>query len=128
MKSFKTFAFLVLSGFSVFTGGFLPSAVADDEIGNEQVYFSEGEDFLSVEDMDTNRGMFGITEQTSEQTLSAATTGNSLNVGGNLTNGNIFVGDNVRGFGSYVMNTGNNSTINSAVSVNVQFAPSASMP
>ena len=101
-------------------------AIAADEDMDDAVIFSSAEEAsLSGWEMEFNRGAFRITEQTSEQTLSAATTGNSLNVGGNLSNGNISLGDNISGFGSYVMNTGNNSTINSAVSVNVQLAPVA---
>jgi len=120
----RTLAMLALAMTLIADGAGM--AIAADEDMDDAVIFSSAEEAsLSGWEMESNRGAFGITEQTSEQTLSAATTGNSLNVGGSLSNGNISLGDNISGFGSYVMNTGNNSTINSAVSVNVQLAPVA---
>ncbi len=79
---------------------------------------------LSASDMEVNRGSGGTTTTvtvTSNQTMDSTSTGNTLNVGGNLTNGPISVGNNFggSGFGSYVMNTGNNSVINSGVSLSV---------
>jgi hypothetical protein len=74
--------------------------------------------------MDIHRGSGGTSTTvsvTSNQSLSATSTGNTMNVGGNLTNGSIATGNDFggSGFGSFVMNTGNNSTINSGVSVSI---------
>lgn len=80
---------------------------------------------LTGGEMEGNRGAAGMNAVSSSQTLSSISSGNSLNVSGNLTNGNISVGENMGGFGSYIMNTGNNTTINTAVSLNVQITPSA---
>ncbi len=79
---------------------------------------------LSTTDMDVNRGSGGTTTTVtvaSNQTMDSTSTGNTLNVGGSLTNGPISIGNNFggSGFGSYVMNTGNNSVINSGVSLSV---------
>ncbi|MDR3423790.1 MAG: hypothetical protein P4M13_01750 [Alphaproteobacteria bacterium] len=81
-------------------------------------------DALSETDMSADRGSGGtvnITTVTSTQTMNSTSTGNTLNVGGSLTNGSISVGSNFggSGFGSYVMNTGNNAVINSGVSLSV---------
>lgn len=81
----------------------------------------EALNLMTTDEMEVNRGAAGDNSLASTQSLAATTSGNSLFVGGNLTNGDIAIGDNLGGFGSYVMNTGNNSTINTAVSVNVQF-------
>jgi hypothetical protein len=92
------------------------SAVQDD-----LVTIVDGEVAMNAVDMESNRGTSGVSNSmTSNQTLESATTGNSLNVGGNMTNGNVSIGENFGGFGSYVMNTGNNSSVNSAVNFNVQ--------
>ena len=81
------------------------------------------EDKISDADMAVNRAASGGTTVTvsSDQVINATSTGNTMNVNGNLTNGNIVTGNNFggSGFGSYVMNTGNNSTINSGVSLSV---------
>ena len=74
--------------------------------------------------MNANRGSGGVittTNVASNQTLDSTSTGNTVNVTGNMTNGPISVGANfgVSGFGSYVMNTGNNAVINSGVSLSV---------
>jgi hypothetical protein len=79
---------------------------------------------LSESDMDARRGSGGTTTTVnveSNQTIASTSTGNTLNVGGSLTNGSITTGNNFggSGIGSYVMNTGNNSTINSGVSLSV---------
>lgn len=81
-------------------------------------------DLMSQEDLVESNGLGGtlnITTVTSSQTMDASSTGNSVYVFGNMTNGAITVGENFggSGFGSYVMNTGNNATINSGVSVSV---------
>ncbi|MDD5586458.1 MAG: hypothetical protein PHY92_05825 [Alphaproteobacteria bacterium] len=120
----KTMALLIL-GFVSLAGSAGASFAAEDVLASDSVFESADESSMSVTEMDVNRGTFGINALTSEQALAAETTGNALIVGGNMTNGTIAIGDNVGGFGSYVMNTGNNSTINSAVAVNVQLAPSA---
>ncbi|NCC03333.1 MAG: hypothetical protein EOM37_04710 [Proteobacteria bacterium] len=91
---------------------------------DEVVLTAFGDELLSQDEMGKDRGAAAINTLSSSQSLSSATTGNSLNVGGNLSNGAINVGENFGGFGSYVMNTGNNSTVNSAVSFNVQVLPS----
>ncbi len=80
---------------------------------------------LNDEDMDVNRGgranTTTITTVTSNQTMHSTSVGNTVNVEGNLVNGHISIGDNFggSGIGSYVMNTGNNTTINSGVSLSV---------
>lgn len=82
---------------------------------------------LTTDDMDHSRGAAAENNVVSNQTLSATATGNTVNVTGNLTTGNINIGDNFggSGFGSYVNNTGNNTAINSAMSVTVNMAPAA---
>ena len=98
---------------------------AEAVVADEVVTFAEGEVALTTTEMDVNRGAAGVSNSiATSQTLSAATSGNSLNVGGDLTNGNVSIGENFGGFGSYVMNTGNNSTVNSAVNFNLQIMPS----
>ncbi len=116
----KTLALLLLG--SALTVGIAGFALAADN-GDDVVFSELDEVSLSSGEMKNNRGAFGISNLESDQALAAETTGNTLNVGGNLTNGTITLGDNLSAFGSYVMNTGNNSTINSAVAVNVQLAP-----
>ena len=121
----KTIALLIL-GFVPFLGSAQISVAAEKDANDNVVFSTEGTPLLNGE-MDGDRGAFGINTNTltSEQTLAATSAGNSLNVYGNQTNGNIGVGDNFRsGFGSYVMNTGNNTAISSAVTVNVQILPS----
>lgn len=59
------------------------------------------------------------TTVTSNQSMSATSSGNSVNVGGDMTNGSISGTFGGSGFGSYVMNTGNNAVINSGVSLSV---------
>jgi|GEM_PF-1942489 hypothetical protein len=80
-------------------------------------------DALSQADMSANRGgtTVNTTTVTSNQTMDSTSSGNTVNVAGSLTNGPISVGSNFggSGFGSYVMNTGNNSIINSGVSLSV---------
>jgi hypothetical protein len=121
----KTLALLMLSAVSL--AGSVPASLAADDQRDDNIVLFAAEDgaSLSSSEMATDRGAFGVTTLESDQTLAASTSGNSLNVGGNMTNGTIAFGDNMGGFGSYVMNTGNNSTINSAVAVNVQLAPVA---
>jgi len=116
----KTLALLLLG--SALTAGIAGFALAADN-GDDVVFSGPDEISLSSGEMKDNRGAFGISNLESDQALAAETTGNTLNVGGNLTNGTINLGDNLSAFGSYVMNTGNNSAINSAVAVNVQLAP-----
>lgn len=93
---------------------------ADDEI----VMVDEGTTQLALNEMDDHRGAAG-TSLLSAQTLAATTTGNVFAVAGDLTTGSISLGDSLSGlgFGSYVMNTGNNTAINSAVSLSVQILP-----
>lgn len=77
---------------------------------------------LNNDDLDVRGGAgnTSVTTVTASQTMSSTTSDNTLNVGGNLTNGSISsVNFGGSGFGSYVMNTGNNSTINSGVSLSV---------
>lgn len=96
------------------------SADSDDTFA----VLSQQEVRLTVKDM-LKRGEGTTNEVNSSQVISASTNNNSLNVGGDLTNGDISVGDNFgSGWGSYVFNSGNNSTINSAVSINVQMTSS----
>jgi len=116
----NTLALLILC-FLTLTGD-PSSAMAKDADAEDSVVISSQDDvLLSRDDMKIKRGTFGITNAlSSEQMLETVAEGNALNVGGDLTNGNINFGDNFGGFGSYVMNTGNNSAISSAVTVNVQ--------
>jgi len=77
---------------------------------------------ISDEDMAVKRASGGTAiTVSSNQVINSTSTGNSVNVRGNLTNGDISTGSNFggSGFGSYVMNTGNNSTINSGVSLSI---------
>lgn len=117
----KTLALLILG--AAFLAGFSPALQAAEDSGDSVLFSTDEGSSLSGIEMEDNRGAFGINTLTADQDLAASTSGNSLNVGGNLANGQIALGDNMSGFGSYVMNTGNNSTINSAVALTVQLAP-----
>ncbi len=91
---------------------------------NEDTILIAPDALLPLSDMDSKRGSGGISntiDVSSNQTLSSTSTGNTVNVGGNLTNGSITTNGSVSGsgFGSYVLNTGNNATINSGVSLSV---------
>jgi hypothetical protein len=101
---------------------FAPAAMAGNP--SDDFVSIPSSDLLKETELGSNRGE-GSTVTTitvmSNQTMESTSTGNTLNVSGNLTNGPIYVGDNFggTGFGSYVMNTGNNSVINSGVSLSV---------
>ena len=101
---------------------YAPAASAES-LNSDSVVITEN-GALNAAVMGSNRGgtlTITTTTVTSDQTLESTSTGNSLNVNGNLSNGPISVGSNFggSGFGSYVMNTGNNSVINSGVSLSV---------
>lgn len=101
------------------SSGAVGAAVSDRD---EVVIDAEG--LLSAKDMETSSGQgssLSIVTVTSSQTMNSTSTGNTLTVSGSLTNGAISVGENFggSGFGSYVMNTGNNAVINSGVSLSV---------
>lgn len=81
---------------------------------------TEDEILLTVNEMDESRGAANSNSVVSTQSLGATTSGNTLSVGGSLHNGEISFANTGGSMGSYVMNTGNNSTINSAISLNVQ--------
>lgn len=120
----KTLALLmVLSGYMA-AGHSLAAQASAKNAGDEPVFLSPDGGLLSNNELAGTRGAAAINTLTSTQTLAASTSGNTLDVGGDLTNGEILIGQNFGGFGSYVMNTGNNSTINSAVSLNIQIMPS----
>jgi len=90
----------------------------------DEVILGSGNDVseLSQTDLSEDRGTHGEDSVVSTQSLAATTSGNTLSVLGNLTNGAISIGDQLggAGFGSYVMNTGNNSTLNAATSLTIQ--------
>lgn len=118
----------LLGGLLFLTALAAPCLAADPE--DEIVLNHEnGVQLLSPEDMTADRGAFGIeiNENTaiSSQSLAATTSGNALTVGGDLANGHITIGNQFggSGFGSYVMNTGNNSTLMAATSVTIQMTP-----
>jgi hypothetical protein len=113
----KTLAVLALSTVFIIGAVSTCKAAADDD---NVVLSASNEIALSKIEMDSNRGAASINTLTSTQTLQAATSGNSFNVGGSLTNGNIALGNNFNGFGTYLMNTGNNSTLNAALNLSVQ--------
>lgn len=119
----KTLALLVF-GCITFLSSAHVSLAAEAENDDTVVFTLKDEKPLTMGDMRTDRGAFGVNTVTSEQTLASSAAGNSVNVAGDLTNGTISLGDNFSGFGSYVMNTGNNTAINSAVTVNIQMMPS----
>jgi hypothetical protein len=120
----KTLA-LLITGFMTLAGSASIGLAADtNAAGDDVVSFSREDAVLSRIDLEVNRGTYGTNTVASEQSLASSAQNNSLNVQGDLTNGNISVGDKFGGFGSYVMNTGNNTSINSAVSVNVQLMSS----
>jgi len=107
------FALIILSTSS--------AAYADTPPDDDTIIISSAEP-LSDADLDVRGGAGNttITTVSASQTMNSTTSGNALNVGGNLTNGSISaVSFGGSGFGSYVMNTGNNSTINSGVSLSV---------
>lgn len=79
---------------------------------------------VSADDMMQTRG--GSSPITSTQTLNSTATGNTVSVTGDFSTGNVSIGDNFgTGMGSYVMNTGANTAINSAMTVNVEIYPGA---
>lgn len=107
---FLAFTSILLSGFA---------ARAASVSGNDTIAIAAA-DVLSDADMAVKRASGGTTVSvSSNQVINATSTGNTMDVKGNLTNGNIYTGNSFggSGFGSYVMNTGNNSTINSGVSL-----------
>jgi|GEM_PF-1213816 hypothetical protein len=63
----------------------------------------------------------------SNSTLSSTNTGNSINTGGPVTNGQIELSgaalQNFSGVGNMVFNTGNNSNLEGSITVNVVMAP-----
>jgi len=88
---------------------------------NDSIVIAGAKD-LDSESMSKSRGgTVTIATVTANQTMESTSTGNSMTVFGNLANGSITVGDTFggSGIGSYVMNTGNNSVINSGVSLSV---------
>ncbi len=99
-------------------------APAEEAFDDDVIILSMEEGRLTDSEMAISSGASGVTTMDSSQSLVAVGSDNTLYVGGDLTNGNIYVGDTLGGLGSYVMNTGNNSTINSAVSLNLQIVPS----
>jgi len=118
---FKTVALLIVSAFPFVGMASVQAATASQAV----TAISDDTDIaLSQVDMASTRGGMATESLISTQSLAATTSGNTLDVGGNLTNGDINVGNNFGSIGSYVMNTGNNSTINSAVSLNIQIMPS----
>jgi len=82
-----------------------------------------GASALDDADMSHSRGgsVTTTTTVTANQSMESTSSGNSMSVFGNMANGPITVGENFggSGFGSYVMNTGNNTVINSGVSLSV---------
>ena len=127
LKKFLALSTMVFALVAFGSSSSFAAPVSDgDELLNDNVVISNAQEILTTNEMVENRGAAGSVENTitSAQTLAASTSGNSLNVGGDMTNGDINIGNNLGGFGSYVMNTGNNSTINSAVSFNVQIMSS----
>ncbi len=109
----------------LFVVAFLPFVTASSAAASsDDMVVIGAASVLDDADLSANRGgtvTITTTTVTSNQTLESTSTGNTMNVGGNLTNGPISVGDGFggSGFGSYVMNTGNNSVINSGVSLSV---------
>ncbi len=93
------------------------SLTANDEI----VVADMSDQALAENEMSDTRGAADLTPL-SNQMLAATTSGNSFSVAGDLTTGSINLGDALSGlgFGSFVMNTGNNTAINSAVALSVQ--------
>lgn len=62
-----------------------------------------------------------------EQTLSATNTGNTMTVGGSLTNGPVSVDSGAfagfNGVGNFLMNTGNQNNVQGTLNVNIVLAP-----
>lgn len=62
-----------------------------------------------------------------EQTLSATNTGNTMTVGGSLTNGPVSVDSGAfagfSGVGNFLMNTGNQNNVQGTLNVNIVLAP-----
>ena len=118
--TFKLFATLALG---VFIASHSP-AVAETTDADDHLALVNN-DAVQQQDMDTDRGTGGdttnVTTVTSNQTITSTSSGNTVNAGGNINNGPISVGNNFggSGFGSFVLNTGNNATINSGVSLSV---------
>ncbi|MGB4100289.1 MAG: hypothetical protein WBK91_00035 [Alphaproteobacteria bacterium] len=95
----------------------VPQALHAADLSQDEITFDATR---AVDLNDDNRAAGSEIE--SQQNL-AASSNSTLNVDGDLTTGKISIGSNFggAGFGSYVNNTGNNSAINSAMSVNVIF-------
>jgi len=109
---------------AVFIFGLILSPIMAQASASDDTVDFANEDVLDEDSLSDSRGSGGtinITTVTSNQTMESTSTGNTLIVGGSLTNGSINVGDNMggSGFGSYVMNSGNNSVINSGVSLSI---------
>lgn len=118
----------LVTAFTLLVAGTAKATEANDD--TIVILSAETEITLSQDEMGENRGASGLMFNTlsSTQELAASSSGNTITVAGNLRNGDITVGNDFGGLGSYVMNTGNNSTINSAVSLNVQFLPAPATP
>lgn len=110
---------------ALFAGGVVaPCAAQAAEDRSDSVWEDGFRDaLLTPADLSADRGAGGADyTAVSTQSLAATTTGNALSVAGNLVNGTIALGNDFggAGFGSYVMNTGNNSTLTAATSVTIQ--------
>ncbi|MDD5585376.1 MAG: hypothetical protein PHY92_00275 [Alphaproteobacteria bacterium] len=91
---------------------------------DQDIVTVEGGMALMPEAMAADRAAAGTNSVVAAQTLTSTVSGSSLTIGGSLTNGAVSLGDNFgSGLGSYVMNTGNNSSLTSAVNVSIQTLP-----
>lgn len=116
---------LLCAGIVPATVGIVP-AQATEASGDELIIEEAGQaQQLTLDEMQNDRAAQGENNVISTQSLAATTSGNTLNVAGNLMNGDIAMGDQFggSGFGSYVMNTGNNSTLTAATAVTIQMGP-----
>jgi hypothetical protein len=87
---------------------------------------SAGNPIISLGDLDGIRGGAEPTENVltvTNQVVNGATTGNTITVGGNMTNGAVNLDANAfsgfAGIGNFVINTGNNNTVQGTLSVQV---------
>jgi hypothetical protein len=121
----KTLGVLVLAAALGFAGaasaeeGPSPAALLTDGVVQEEV--------LSLEDLDQLAGGDGVEiNMLTAQTLTAINTGNKV-IGQTVTSGDLNIGANAfsgfDGVGNFVLNTGHNNNLQSALNISIVLAP-----
>ena len=121
----KTLGVLLLAAALGFAGaasaeeGPSPAALLTDGVVQEEV--------LSLEDLDQLAGGDGVEiNMLTAQTLTAINTGNKV-IGQTVTSGDLNIGANAfsgfDGVGNFVLNTGHNNNLQSALNISIVLAP-----